>query len=345
RLLGIEGPWFREAPSVADSGPASASLYLPLRAALGAVLADRRRLDRRAAVLFVDGEAHALAVVLRQQVGAVLLQLGGELLEREAVGGLAELDLQLAEAIVGLPPVQLVGIRLLGAWHGEVLHGDVGLGRRFRRGLLVALAKLVDQRRAHPLDERRLVAGKRLGARLRRRQRIEDLAHRGRRLAGVGRQTVGHLACRKLPVVRRDLVLGGPLPLRRLRGGLAGRFGGRSSLALWRRPRPGLRRGLVESLGRGLRRGLRLRSGRRRTRRFHHLVLSRRPVARGPGDVARACRLAARLTDVRPDQRRRARGAPRRADHAILRLHRRRRDHVLHHGRRRAREQSPDEAE
>src|SRR2546426_30427 len=132
-------------------------------------LADRRRPDRRLAVLLVDREAHALAVVLRHQIRAVLLQLGGESLERDPVGRLPQLRLELAEPVERLAPVLLVGIALFRCRKGKVLHGD----RRaaFLGGdLLVPLAQLLDQRRAHRFDARRLVARERFRCRFARRE-------------------------------------------------------------------------------------------------------------------------------------------------------------------------------
>src|SRR6202022_765349 len=87
-------------------------------------LPDRRRPDRCLAFLLVDREAHALAVVLQNQIRPVLLQLGGEFIEREPVGRLPELCLELAEPVERLAPVLLVGIALFRNWKGEVLHGD-----------------------------------------------------------------------------------------------------------------------------------------------------------------------------------------------------------------------------
>src|SRR5258705_366143 len=94
--------------------------------------ADRGRLDGGFPVPLVDGEAHALAVVPGHQLGAVLPQLGHELLERDAFRRLAELDLQLAELVVGLPPVRLVRVGILRCRRGRA--GRPPLARRVPPG-------------------------------------------------------------------------------------------------------------------------------------------------------------------------------------------------------------------
>ena len=143
-----------------------------------------------------------------------------------------------------------------------------------------------------------------------------DLAHRRRRLACVRRETVGHLPGRNLPVVRgrRDLLLRGPLPVAGSAAGSRAASAEGPASACAGAQASGSAGGARERLCNGLRLRFR-RFRRRRNLRFrrpgclHRLVLARRPVACGPGNVARPGRLAARLADVRADQRRRARSA------------------------------------
>src|SRR5262249_4842145 len=91
---------------------------------------DRGRLQRRFSVLHVDLELDGAALVPGDQGVAVLRELDDELLEREAVGRLAALLLELDELFVDLAEVGVLalGRRLLRDDAREV--GADGLERR-----------------------------------------------------------------------------------------------------------------------------------------------------------------------------------------------------------------------